>query len=257
MINFELSNLDAVDWLKILDDESIDLVVTDPPYESLEKHRAKGTTTRLKLSKASSNRWFDIFPNDRFPELFKEIYRVLKNNTHFYLYCDQETMFVVKPMAEEVGFKFWKPVVWDKEKIGMGYHYRARYELILFFEKGKKRLNNLGIPDILSSPRIRGGYPTEKPTAISEILISQSTIENGLVIDPFIGSASVGEAALNLGRQFKGNDLSEYSIEIAMKRLQEFCNTDCPSVNTQIKSNESVIVDSNEKLTQFNLLLAT
>ena len=45
----------------------------------------------------------------------------------------------------------------------MGYHYRARYEFILFFEKGKRRLNDLGIADIIAVPRIRGGYPAEKP----------------------------------------------------------------------------------------------
>jgi site-specific DNA-methyltransferase (adenine-specific) len=124
---------DALDALQAMPDGSVDLVVTDPAYESLEKHRAKGTTTRLKHSKASSNDWFKIFPNAWFPELLLHIYRVLKKDRHFYLLCDQETMFVVKPLAEAAGFKFWKPIVWDKMKIGMGYHYRARYELILFF----------------------------------------------------------------------------------------------------------------------------
>jgi len=124
---YSLHNGDAVEWLQTLPDDSIDLVITDPAYESLEKHRAIGTTTRLKNSKSSSNDWFTIFPNSRFPELFTEIYRVLKNNSHFYLFCDSDTMFVAKPIGEACGFKFWKPIVWDKKKIGMGYHYRARH----------------------------------------------------------------------------------------------------------------------------------
>ncbi len=111
---FQLTQGDAVAWLKTLPAASIDLVITDPPYESLEKHRAIGTTTRLKHSKASSNDWFSIFPNSRFPELFAEVWRVLKKDTHFYLFCDPETMFVAKPLAEEAGFKFWKPLIWDK-----------------------------------------------------------------------------------------------------------------------------------------------
>lgn len=130
-----LFQLDAVEWLQSLPANSVDLVITDPPYESLEKHRAKGTTTRLKHSKSSSNDWFAIFPNARFVALVEEIYRVLKNNSHFYLFCDQETMFEIKPLAEAAGFKFWKPLVWDKCAIGMGYHYRARYEFILFLRK--------------------------------------------------------------------------------------------------------------------------
>src|SRR5690349_15882843 len=164
-LKFHLAQHDAVAWLRTLPSESADLVITDPPYESLEKHRAIGTTTRLKHSKASSNDWFTIFPNGRFPELFSEIYRVLKKNAHLYLFCDPETMFVAKPIAEQAGFKFWKPLIWDKRKIGMGYHYRARYECILFFEKGKRRLANLATPDIIEVPRIHNGYPTEKPVA--------------------------------------------------------------------------------------------
>ena len=85
---FELATLDAVNWLRELPAESVDLVVTDPAYESLEKHRAVGTTTRLKHSKASSNDWFRVFPNSRFGELFAEVFRVLKPDTHFYLFCD-------------------------------------------------------------------------------------------------------------------------------------------------------------------------
>lgn len=218
---FHLSCGDAVSWLRGLPAESTDLVVTDPPYESLEKHRAVGTTTRLKNSKASSNQWFSIFPNERFEELFAEIYRVLRKDRHFYLYCDAETMFVAKPIAEQAGFRFWKPLVWDKRKIGMGYHYRARYEFILFFEKGKRKLNDLGVPDIIEEPRVHRGYPAEKPVAVSEVLVRQSTQPGELVIDPFMGSGSAGVAAVTQGRDFLGNDLCEEAVQIARARLLE------------------------------------
>lgn len=200
---------DAVTWLSTLADASVDLLITDPPYESLDKHRKIGTTTRLKLSKSSSNQWFSIFPNERFESLFKEIYRVLKKNSHFYLFCDQETMFIVKPIAEKVGFKFWKPIVWDKVNIGMGYHYRSRHEYILFFEKGKRKLNDLGVPDILKCKRVNKGYPTEKPTQLIEVLISQSSNVGELIVDPFFGSGSTLVAAENLGRDYLGCDISD------------------------------------------------
>lgn len=199
---------DAVAWLKSLPDNSVDLFVTDPPYESLEKHRKIGTTTRLKHSQASSNNWFDIFPNERFAELFAEVYRVLKPNSHFYLMCDQETMFHVKPLGEAAGFKFWKPIVWDKCAIGMGYHYRARYEFVLFFEKGKRKLNNLGIPDVLAVKRVYRGYPTEKPVELFETLIEQSTQPGDVVADAFFGSGASLVAAKRLSRQAWGNDVS-------------------------------------------------
>ena len=79
---FQLAKSDAVAWLRSLPVRSADLLITDPPYESLEKHRAVGTTTRLKHSKASSNDWFTIFPNARFPELFDTAYRALEKDAH-------------------------------------------------------------------------------------------------------------------------------------------------------------------------------
>lgn len=85
---FKLVQADAVEWLRALGADSVDLAITDPPYESLEKHRAIGTTTRLKHSKSSSNDWFTIFPNTRFPELFAELYRVLRRGSHLYLVCE-------------------------------------------------------------------------------------------------------------------------------------------------------------------------
>jgi site-specific DNA-methyltransferase (adenine-specific) len=219
---FNLSTADAVAWLQGQPDESVDLLITDPAYESLEKHRAVGTTTRLKHSKASSNDWFRIFPNARFKELFAEIYRVLRRDTHFYLFCDAETMFVAKPAAEAAGFKFWKPIVWDKKAIGMGYHYRARYELILFFEKGKRRLNDLGVSDVINVPRVHRGYPAEKPPAVSEVLVAQSSQPGELVADPFMGSGSVGVATLKLGRRFAGTDVNIEAVRLSAQRLRAF-----------------------------------
>lgn len=216
---WHLHHGDAVAWLASLAAGSVDLMITDPPYESLEKHRAIGTTTRLKHSKASSNDWFAIFPNSRFPQLFAEAHRVLAKNAHLYLFCDHETLFVAKPAAERAGFKLWKPLVWDKQRIGMGYHYRARYELVLFFEKGKRRLADLGVPDVLAAPRIVRGYPTEKPTLLSEVFTRQSSSPGELVVDPFVGSGSTGVAALGLGRHFAGADVSEHALSVAAERL--------------------------------------
>src|SRR5262245_11924739 len=146
---FHLAQRDAVAWLRALPSESVDLIITDPPYESLEKHRAIGTTTRLKHSKASSNDWFEIFPNARFPELFAEVHRVLKRNTHFYLYCDPETMFVAKPLAEDAGFKFWKPIVWDK-CLGP--------DTLVWTERGTLRIADVVVGDRVALPE--GGATT-------------------------------------------------------------------------------------------------
>lgn len=212
---FKLQNLDAIDYLSKFPDESVDLMITDYAYESLEKHRKIGTTTRLKKE------WFEIFPNWRVPALMKEIFRAMKNNTHLYMMMDQETMFFLKPIGERVGFKFWKPIVWDKVNMGMGYHWRAQTEFILFFEKGKRKLNSNSMSDIINQKKIYNGYPTEKPRQIFDDLIYNSSKPGDWVCDPFMGSCPVGESALNFGRNFVGNDLSEKAVKIARERLEK------------------------------------
>lgn len=196
--------------------ECIDLIIVDPSYESLEKHRSVGTTTRLQ------NKWFPIVPNSYFNDFFKLAYNVLKNNNHLYMFSDQETMFKIVPKAIDVGFRFWKPIIWDKMAISTGYHWRNSYECILFFEKGKRRLNNNSWGDIQHFKRLKGAnyYPTEKPVELIKRLILNSSNPGESVFDPFMGSGSTGVAAVSLGRNFIGNDIIESVAREAAKKIQ-------------------------------------
>jgi site-specific DNA-methyltransferase (adenine-specific) len=210
---------DCVECLKTFPDECVNLILTDPAYESLEKYRAIGTTTRLSKSSSSSNDWFDIFHNERFPALLEQYFRVLKKNAHLYMFCDEDTSDIVKPLLQLAGFKVWKRIVWDKMAMGMGYHFRNQHEFILFAEKGKRKLNNLGVSSVLRYKRIVGGYPTEKPVELLKLLISMSTSPGDIVLDTFCGSGSSGEASLTTLRKYIGIDSSAFAIETARKRL--------------------------------------
>lgn len=212
---YNLERIDAIQYLKKVPDKSIDLVVTDPAYESLEKHRKIGTTTRLK------NKWFPIFKDDDMDELFVELYRVLKNDTHCYVFSNFESSYFMIDAAYQAGFKNWTPLVWDKVTIGMGYHYRSQYELILFFEKGKRRLNDLSIPNILRKKRIRSDFPTQKPVEIMRTLITQSSNIGEIVCDPFFGSCSTGVASLQVGRRFVGCDIWDHAVEVSRLRMRD------------------------------------
>lgn len=204
---------DAISWMQTLPPESINLIVTDPAYASLEKHRAKGTTTRLSKSTASSNEWFPVVPNSYFDELLAQSYRVLTRDSHMYVVCDQETMWELRPRAERAGFKWKKALIWEKTNadgstaVGMGYTWRASHEVVCYLEKGKRRLNDLSLPDVLRAPRVRGGYPTEKPVELLEKLILNSSNPGETVIDCFAGSGSTGRAALKQRRLFLGCEI--------------------------------------------------
>lgn len=212
---------DAFELLRGLAPESVDLVVTDPPYESLQIHRARGTTTRLTTN------WFATVPDARLPELLREVYRVLRPDRHFYLFCDEVTADVIKQQQGvgaarlpngarrcSCGFSYWKEIVWAKTTLdgakirgGTGYHYRAASERILFFEKGKRVLQDLGIPDVLMAPRPGVPGPAVKPGAVVRTLIAQSTAPGELVVDPFCGSGVAGVEAGALQRRFLLGDI--------------------------------------------------
>lgn len=237
----EVHKADAVELVKSLPADCVDCVIFDPAYESLEKWRSLGTTTRLSHSKGSSNDWFQTFPNLRYEELFKELYKVMIPGSFLYMFCDEETRDVVctgfSPQIEKhtgiligsipplikAGFKYWKALVWDKVHKGMGYHYPAQHEFILMAEKverkGKHRkLNTNRTGDVLIAPRLKGKayYPTEKPEALIWKLISESTNEGDTVLDPFCGSGVVGSVCTMTKRRYILGDIKP---EEAVRRL--------------------------------------
>lgn len=166
---FCLSQQDAGAWLRALPSGVADLIVTE---------RAERMT----------------------PEVFAEAHRVLRANGHLYVFCcGVTTMFSVKPMGEDAGFKFWKSLIWNTGK---------KVCFIPFFEKGKRNLNSRSTPDVLES--------VERPT---HVLVGESSNPGDLVIDPFMGSGSVGVAAVRAGRRFWGNDVSDRAVKLARARL--------------------------------------
>ena len=220
---YKIVQLDAIEYMRTIPDKSVDLILTDPPYESLEKWRNIGTTTRLKKSKGSSNEWFHVFPNDRLEAFLVESKRIMKKNAHLYIHCDETTRDVLRPLIDKVGLKFWKSLVWHKMAIGMGYHWRATYEFILFIEKGKKKLNMLGLPDIFRIKRLKGPqyYPTQKPLELAKMIVENSTKEGDIVLDPFMGSGTTGVAAVKTGRIFWGCDMDEKAFQRSQERLRK------------------------------------
>ena len=110
---YQLLQGDALETLKTIEDASVDLIVTDPPYESLEKHRKIGTTTRLTKA------WFPVCSNAYLKRVVAELYRVLKGDSHCYIICDQETHYHIRDAALKCGFMWKKAVIWDKQRNGV------------------------------------------------------------------------------------------------------------------------------------------
>lgn len=167
----------------------------------------------------------EITPDKYIPELF----RILKDGSHCYIMTNHVNLQNILNTATQNDFHFIKSLIWNKGNKIMGQYYMSQFEYILFFRKGKGiRINNCGTSDILNIPNIktkdRNGknlHDTEKPVELMKTLIENSSKENGLVLDPFMGIGSTGIAAIKSNRKFIGIEIDETYFNTAKERIKE------------------------------------
>jgi DNA modification methylase len=101
-----------------------------------------------------------------------------------------------------------------------------------YYLKGGKPFDSVwDIPSIAPTAAERAGYPTQKPLALLERVITATTDVGALVIDPFVGSGTTAVAAQRLDRRFVAGDSSPQAIEVTCERLQrEARNRPAPDV---------------------------
>ena len=229
----------CLDLMSKLPNNSVDLIATDPAYESMLRWQGIGSTARMGMGRKGSgsddigNKFFPIISNEDLPDFIQECHRVLRPERHCYIMCDFETLKLLHYFAITEGvfapvgygglFESCKPLIWNKVSPGMGYTYRCQYEFIFMLWKGKKRrLNDLGISDVLTYKKPGGKdkiFPTQKPVELFETLIKQSTKEGELVLDPFLGSGTTGVACVRTGRNFIGMEVDKRAFDLAENRI--------------------------------------
>ena len=225
----KLINGNAIEIMKTLKYESIDLVVTDPPYK-LNK------TSGSKTSSSKSDKWqgnlisgdknANILNDTKFSEWLPLVYKCLKMNSHFYVFVNDKNVQEMLNEAQKVGFKLHNILVWKKNNKTPNRWYMKECEFILFFRKGKSfPINNLGDSQLFDVKNIHGKskiHPTQKPVEIIEKLILNSSKEGDIVLDCFMGSGSTGVACVNTNRKFIGIELDEKYYNIAYNRINGY-----------------------------------
>ena len=228
MNDIELLNDDCLTILKDISTNSIDLVITDPPYK-LNK------TTGSMTSSSKSDRWqgnlragdktANITNVIQFSEWLPEIYRILKENSHCYIWVNDKNLVDLCNDAEKAGFRLHNILVWKKNNCTPNRWYMKNCEFIVFLHKGKSfPIKNLGDAQLFECDNINGKdklHPTQKPITYLERLILNSSNELDTVLDPFMGSGSTGVSCINTNRKFIGIELDNTYYEIAKNRIQE------------------------------------
>ena len=219
---YKLLNGDCLELIKKIPDNSVDLIVTDPPYKCISggKPHLKNQPSGI-LSKNDGK----IFEHNNIlaEDYFGELYRVLKEDTHCYIMTNTLNIENFLTTARDVGFGLHNILIWKKNNATPNRWYMKNCEYILFFRKGKaKTINNVGTKQVIEVDNIIGNkvHPTEKPTELMKILIENSSNEGDIVLDPFMGSGSTGIAALNSSRNFIGFELDEEYFGIAKERIE-------------------------------------
>ena len=204
---------DCFELLKDIPDESVDMILTDPPYGM--NFQSSHRKTKYEKIKGDSNLdWLDDFVN--------EIYRVSKPNTAHYVFCSFHHIDKFK-QAIERKFKIKNILTWVKNNTSMGDlkgDFAPKTEFIIFFHKGRRLINGRRDPNVLEFKKTQNQlHPTQKPVDMTEYLIEKFSDEGDLILDPFMGSGTTGIACINTNRNFIGMELDVSYFEVAKGRI--------------------------------------
>lgn len=204
---------------------SVDLILTDPPYQSLDVAVSQGTTTRLlprdrftgkRLASAAGKGWFTTLPNEEIVRVLRMWMTKLRETGALYAFADVKTGLAVFPPLQPTNV-----LVWDKQRIGMGFHWRRMHEWIAFSPMPKHRLRSKSLGDMLRCPPGKHTFhPTQKPLAVLRTLILNSTAPGDLIVDPFMGVGTTLLAAKELGRRAVGIEIDERFCACAAGQLE-------------------------------------
>lgn len=220
---------DCLKLMKKIPDESIDLIVTDPPYRTITGGDKNGVSSVRPKGMLSGNRKLFTYQNNILPKDWMSIlYSVLKPNSHTYIFTNALNIQTMLEEAINAGFKLHNILVWEKNNCTPSQFYMKNCEYILFLRKGKaKWINNIGKSKTVHQfNNIIGTklHPTQKPVDLLEFYINNSSAVGDTVLDPFMGCGSTGVACLNTNRNFIGIELDECYFKIAEERIENYSN---------------------------------
>ena len=221
MENIKLYCDDCLNIMKQIENESIDLIVTDPPY--LIKYK---TNRRKNKDHDFCSQILNDDNEQLIIDYIRECYRILKNNTAMYMFCNCDKVDFFKQELENAGFKIKNMIIWVKNNWTAGdlkAQFGKQYEIIFLVNKGRKCFNGKRITDVWMFDKISGKkqlHQNQKPVDLLKQCILKHSDENDIIFDGFMGSGSTGVACIETNRKFIGVELDKKYFEIAKERIE-------------------------------------
>ena len=238
-INIQLFNEDCLAIIPTLENNSIDLLITDPPYnlgEFIQKRNYNIKNMR-ENNLLNAKDWDSLSKEEylvNMDKFFQEVFSKLKIGANIIIFISSLRIESIVEIAEKYGFYYKTTGVWHKTNPmprNMNLHFINSNEFWIYFVYKKRTGNvfnneNKMIMDYIesstpkSSEKQYGKHPTQKPIQIIDYLIKILSREGDLVLDPFLGSGTTGESAVRLKRNFIGIELDRNYFEMAKKRIE-------------------------------------
>lgn len=224
--SLELNTIYLKDCLKFaerLPDESVDLIITDPPYNVGKNY---GDDVDDRLPEEEYNEWYYL--------ICEESYRVMKNG-YLYVSCTTNQLWTLRPLWERAGFSFQMMLMWHGPNYAgnsntIRQQWRLLYEPIMMFLKGPRlsMLNDIKgyqtdailrytRPQSDFSGELKRVHVAQKPLGLYQAIIARTP--GDVILDWFVGSGTVMMAAKSLGRKYIGSEVDPESFEKASKRI--------------------------------------
>ena len=216
-------NQDCIEGMRLLPSESIDLIVTDPPYLMSYK---------TNYRKDKNHKFCKEIKNDNNPELIssyiRECYRILKNDTAVYMFCNVNAVEFFKKELENAGFKIKNMIIWVKNNWSAGdlvAQYGKQYEILFYVNKGRCHIRGGRLTDVWKFDRVSGKkqvHQNQKPIELIRQCIEKSSDPGAVVFDGFIGSGTTALACIETGRRYIGYELDPEYFKIADNRILDY-----------------------------------
>ena len=224
-----LYNDDALHILNGIENNSVDLIVTDPPYEVSTKSIGGTLQTRMKVDKAFHDlenlEITEGYAIDKYADKFMQIMK----EPNIYIWCNKKQIPTYFDIYVNKYNCLFDIICWHKTNALPTYSnkYLSDTEYLLYFHSGKGKCFPQSYEDaktfylapINHKDKNLYGHPTIKPLDLTEKIIRNSSKENDTILDCFMGSGTTGVACKNLNRDFIGIEINEKYFNIAQNRI--------------------------------------